>query len=41
VGKLADLILIDRDVLTCPADDLRDTKVLLTVLGGKVVHERK
>jgi predicted amidohydrolase YtcJ len=40
-GKLADLILIDRDVLTCPADDIRDTKVLLTVVGGKVVHERK
>jgi len=41
VGKLADLILIDRDVLTCPADDIRDTKVLLTVVGGKVVHEQK
>jgi predicted amidohydrolase YtcJ len=40
-GKLADLILIDRDVLTCPADDIKDTKVLLTVVGGKVVFERK
>ena len=35
VGKLADLILTDRDVLTCPADDIRDTKVLLTVVGGR------
>jgi predicted amidohydrolase YtcJ len=41
VGKLADLILVDRDPLTCPADDLKDTKVLLTVVGGKVVFERK
>jgi hypothetical protein len=41
VGKLADLILIDRDVLTCPADDIRGTKVLLTVVGGKVVYEGK
>ena len=41
VGKLGDLILIDRDVLTCPADDIRDTKVLLTVVGGNVVYERK
>ncbi|HUR55938.1 MAG TPA: amidohydrolase [Gemmataceae bacterium] len=41
VGKLADLILTDRDPLTCPPDDLRDTKVLLTVVGGKVVFERK
>ena len=41
VGKLADLIVTDRDPLTCPADDLRDTKVLLTVVGGKIVFERK
>ena len=40
-GKLADLIVTDRDPLTCPPDDLRDTKVLLTVVGGKVVFERK
>jgi predicted amidohydrolase YtcJ len=38
VGKLGDLILIDRDVLTCPLDQVRQTKVLLTVVGGKVVH---
>jgi predicted amidohydrolase YtcJ len=40
-GKLADFILIDRDYLSCPVDDVRDTKVLLTVVGGKVVYERK
>lgn len=39
VGKLGDLILIDRDVLTCPADDIRGTIVLLTAIGGKVVYE--
>ena len=41
VGKLGDLIVIDRDVLTCPVDEVKDTKVLLTVVGGKVVFERK
>lgn len=41
VGKLADFILVDRDPLTCPTDDLRDTKVMLTVVGGRVVFERK
>lgn len=41
VGKLADLIVVDRDVLTCPEDDIRTTRVLLTVVGGKVVFERK
>jgi predicted amidohydrolase YtcJ len=40
-GKLGDLIVIDRDVLTCPVDDVRDTKVLYTIVGGKVVFERK
>ncbi|HXX94348.1 MAG TPA: amidohydrolase family protein, partial [Planctomycetota bacterium] len=38
-GKLADLILIDRDLLTCPVDEVRAVRVLLTVLGGKVVFE--
>jgi predicted amidohydrolase YtcJ len=41
VGKLGDLILIDRDVLTCPAKDVAGTQVLLTVVGGKIVFERK
>ncbi len=39
VGKLGDLIVIDRDVLTCPAKDVATTKVLWTVVGGKVVYE--
>jgi predicted amidohydrolase YtcJ len=38
-GKLADMIVIDRDILTCPLDDIRDTKVLRTILGGKTVYE--
>jgi predicted amidohydrolase YtcJ len=38
-GKLADLIVIDRDFLACPIDDIRETKVLKTYLSGKVVFE--
>jgi predicted amidohydrolase YtcJ len=38
-GKLADMIIVDRDILTCPLDDIRDTKVLRTILGGKTVYE--
>jgi predicted amidohydrolase YtcJ len=41
VGKLGDLIVIDRNVLTCPAKEVLTTKVLATVVGGKVVFERK
>lgn len=37
-GKLADLIVLDRDLLTCPLDDIRDTKVLRTYVGGKPVR---
>ena len=37
--KLADMIVIDRDILTCPEDDIKDTKVLRTILGGKTVYE--
>ncbi len=38
-GKLADMIILDRDILTCPEDDIKDTKVLRTILGGKTVYE--
>jgi predicted amidohydrolase YtcJ len=41
VGKLGDLIIVDRDVFTCPTDDIKDTKVLYTIVGGKVVYEKK
>jgi len=41
VGKYGDLIVIDRDVLKCPAKEVADTKVLLTMVNGKVVFERK
>lgn len=40
-GKLADLIVIDRDYLTCPVADIGNTRVLTTIVGGKVVFERK
>jgi hypothetical protein len=38
-GKLADLIVIDRDYMTTPLRGIAQTKVLLTVVGGKIVHE--
>ncbi len=39
-GKFADMIVVDRDLLTCPLDDVRDTKVLRTYVEGKLVYER-
>ena len=39
VGKQADLIVLDRDLLTCPVDDIKETKVLQTWLAGRLVHD--
>ena len=36
-GKYADLIVVDTDILNCPVDDIPNTKVLLTMVGGKIV----
>jgi len=37
-GKLADLVVIDRDLLTIQQDDIPNVKVLMTAIGGKTVH---
>jgi predicted amidohydrolase YtcJ len=37
-GNHADLCVVDRDPLSCPVDDLPDTQVLATLLGGELVH---
>jgi predicted amidohydrolase YtcJ len=37
-GKLADLVVIDRDYLTCPEDQIRSIQPLATMVGGKLVH---
>ncbi len=39
-GKFADLIVLDRDPLTVPAEQLLDTKVDLTLVGGKLLWNR-
>jgi predicted amidohydrolase YtcJ len=31
--------VLDRDYLTVPADDIKDLKPLITMVGGKVVHD--
>lgn len=38
-GRYADLVVIDRDIMTVPTQEIEDLKVLLTVVGGKVVYE--
>jgi len=38
-GKLADFIVIDRDALHVPSDELKDIKVLQTFVGGELVYD--
>ncbi|MYN06562.1 amidohydrolase [Pseudoduganella aquatica] len=38
VGKLADLIVLDRNFMEVPAEDIANTRVLQTVVGGKIVY---
>ena len=40
-GKAADLVILDRDLLTCPEDDIRGAQCLATYLAGKLVYEKK
>ncbi len=40
-GKRADLVLLDRDVLTDSPEDMRETKVLWTMVAGKMVYQAK
>ena len=38
-GKLADLVVMDRDYLTVPADDIKDIKPVITMVGGKIAYD--
>jgi predicted amidohydrolase YtcJ len=38
-GKQADLVVLDRDYLTIPADQIREIKPVLTMVGGRIVYD--
>lgn len=38
-GKFADFVVLDRDIMSVPADEILGTRVLRTVLGGRTVYE--
>jgi predicted amidohydrolase YtcJ len=38
-GKLADLVVLDRDYLTIPADQIKDIKPVMTVIGGRIAYD--
>lgn len=38
-GKLADIVVLDTNLLQCPAEDIFSAKVLLTIVDGKFVYK--
>jgi predicted amidohydrolase YtcJ len=38
-GKLADLVVLTDDILTCPEKSIREIQVAMTMVGGEIVHE--
>lgn len=41
IGKLADFTIFSQDIMTAPEADLLKTEVMMTIVGGKVVYEKK
>ena len=39
-GKLADFVVLSRDPFAVTSDSLKDIEVLMTVVGGKVAHQK-
>ena len=39
-GKLADIVVLSKDLLTCPDDEIVQTEVLMTMVGGKVLYKK-
>ena len=38
-GKLADLVVLSRDILSVPAPEILDTEVLATMVNGQILYE--
>ncbi len=39
-GKLADLVVLDQDILAIPEDEIKEVKVETTIVGGEIVYEK-
>ena len=40
-GKLADIVILDRDLFKIPPEQIKDARVAMTIVGGRVVFERQ
>ena len=39
-GKLADIVVLSKDIMTCPDDEIPTARVDYTIVGGKVQYKR-
>ncbi len=39
-GKLADIVVLSKDIMTCPEDEIPDTEIIYTLVGGKILYRR-
>ena len=39
-GKRANVVVLDRDIVTCPTDDIRSAQVLRTYVDGECAYRR-
>jgi predicted amidohydrolase YtcJ len=37
-GKLADIVVLSKDIFTIPEEELLNTEVVYTILGGKIIY---
>ncbi len=39
-GKLADITVLSKDIMTCPEDEILEAQILYTIVGGKILFQR-
>ena len=39
-GKLADITVLSKDIMTVPDEEILDTEILYTIVGGKVMYQK-
>ena len=39
-GKLGDVVVLSKDLIKCPADEIKNAKVEMTIVGGKIVYQK-
>lgn len=40
-GKFADIVVLSKDLMNCPDEEIKDTNVLYTIVGGKIKYQKE